>query len=217
MGVGGGYAAITVDLRKHGESVKQGDDSTVNPNDYQGMLLDLMAVKKFIFEEHQKKRLNMNKMGIVAVGKSAPVAAAYSEWDWKQQPYDDSPVFATRTPRGQDVRALIFLSPERFAGRVNATASLTYLRNPALNIALQVIVGTDDPLDKRQAQAVYDVFTATNKRSERSEIVSLPLKHRGMELVTDARVYANMLKFLDTQLKTVDSTWRDRRILQERN
>jgi hypothetical protein len=48
------------------------------------------------------------------------------------------------------------------------------------------------------------------------ELLTRPLKDRGLSLVTDPIVYASMLKFFDTNLKTIDSSWRDRRSLLER-
>ncbi|MBM4076319.1 MAG: alpha/beta fold hydrolase, partial [Planctomycetes bacterium] len=73
-----GYAVVTVDLRGHGESSggsgsstsgKKGgnEHSTPKGKDYEAMIAgDMEAVKKFLFDEHQKKQLNMNKLGIVA-------------------------------------------------------------------------------------------------------------------------------------------------------
>ena len=137
-----GYAVVTVDLRKHGDSKIPGNESSIQAADYQAMVLgDLVAVKKFLFDEHQNRKLNMNKLGIVAVETSAPVAAAFAEYDRKQLPYDDAPVFANRTPRGQDVQALSLISPESSAGRLRGTRSLMFLRDPQFDIALQVIVG----------------------------------------------------------------------------
>jgi poly(3-hydroxybutyrate) depolymerase len=66
------FAVITVDLRGHGESTGGGESSDKKPDtpkkaELAAMAaLDLDAVKKFIYEEHQNKQLNMNKLGIVA-------------------------------------------------------------------------------------------------------------------------------------------------------
>ena len=74
-----GYAVVTVDLRKHGQSVVEGREDPIVPDDYAKMAAgDLKAVKDFIQTEHQAKKLNMGKMAVVGAGFSAAVAAAFS-------------------------------------------------------------------------------------------------------------------------------------------
>ena len=98
-----GFAVVTVDLRGHGESPLP-DGRPVRAADYQPMLGDLEAVKKFLMDEHTAKRLNINKLGIVAADDSVPVAMEYTQYDWKKPDYDDAPTASQRTPRGRDVR-----------------------------------------------------------------------------------------------------------------
>src|SRR5690606_3618001 len=141
-----GYAVATVDLRKHGESVSGGgtpSDTAVRLEDYQNMWAgDLEAVKQFLMEEHHQRKLNINKLAIVASDEFAPIAAQYAVADWAKRPYDDAPATSPneRTPRGQDVRALVFLSPSGNAGSVNLMNSLKTLRDPRLGIAVLVLV-----------------------------------------------------------------------------
>ena len=90
-----GFAVIAADLRKHGQSKptsgvkaagkKKGGGSKLTRFDYQLMVTsDMEAIKKFIFSEHQKKRLNMRKLGVVAAGMSSPVAVAFAANDWSK-------------------------------------------------------------------------------------------------------------------------------------
>ena len=65
---------------------------------------DMEVVKRFIQQQHQAKKLNMRKLGIVAAGSSVGVAAAFADADWNKEPYDDAPSNDMKTPRGQDVR-----------------------------------------------------------------------------------------------------------------
>ena len=45
-----------------------------------------------------------------------PTAAKMpADFDWQKEPYDDAAVIEQQTPRGQDVKALILLSPEDHA------------------------------------------------------------------------------------------------------
>jgi pimeloyl-ACP methyl ester carboxylesterase len=212
-----GYAVISVDLRKHGESVIEGRDEPIHNNDYQAMVLgDLAAVKQFIYNEHQAKKLNMAKLAIVGVGAAAPVACAFAEYDWNQTPFDDAPTGADRTPRGQDVKVLILISPEGAVGRLKASTSLAALRNPAYGISLQVIVGADDTLDKKQADSVFQAFAVANKEGDRVEMVTPKTKDRGLSVIRQPVAYAAVVKFLDARLKSLTIPWQDRRSRLER-
>ncbi|SFI86575.1 alpha/beta hydrolase [Planctomicrobium piriforme] len=215
-----GYAVVSVDLRKHGESVVNNGDDPLHPNDYQAMVGgDLVAVKDFLFVEHQAQRLNVQKLGIVAVGLSAPIAASFAEYDWSREPYDDAPVAENRTPRGQDVKALILISPDGTAGRIKAATALKQLKAMTPNIALEVIVGAQDSADKRQAETVYQAYAPSAraaKENTKTEYLTPDLKDRGMALLRQGTVYAYAFKFLETNLKGLNIPWQDRRSLLER-
>lgn len=219
-----GFAVLTVDLRKHGESVPTGGDAKIFPTDYQAMALgDLVAIKAFLKDEHQKKALNMGKIGIVAADMSCPVAAAFAEYDWKATPYDDAPVLANRTPRGQDVRALVFLSPDSTAGRLKTTASVNFLRAKEFNIAFFGIAGATDAQDKGQTKKLYELFKSGSKGEEGAAadrfFISEPkLKDRGTDLLrkAPAAVETPMFNFLVKYVKEVVLPWQDRRSKLER-
>jgi hypothetical protein len=209
-----GYAVISVDLRKHGESKVDADMPTLRPNDYRAMLGDLEAVKKFLFDEHMDKKLNMNKTAIVAADDMAPVAVTYAQIDWQKKPYDDAPVTdpAARTPRGQDIRALVLLSPSQNAGSLNVLGPLRTLRDPRLGVALLVVYGTQDSDDKGVSQRVYQNMTGPPQNKDRVEIKEFPVKFRGTDLTAkNIFVEVPILQFLDKHLLQLDSEWRDRR------
>ena len=80
-----GFAVVTVDLRKHGKSLPEGDvaSTRLNRTDYQLMVAeDLELVKRFLMDEHHAHKLNIRKLGIVAMGMSAPVALTFAGNDW---------------------------------------------------------------------------------------------------------------------------------------
>ena len=168
-----GFAVIALDLRKHGQSKdrdgteedtpksttdkekssKKSTGGDLKPGDYVGMVADVEAVKKFIFEEHQKGHLNMRKTAIVAPAMSAAIAVAFTANDWAKKPYDDAPTLAARTPRGQDVQALVLLSPDSALPGVLAHQIAPGLRS--LPISSLVVVGKNDPDDKKQAEKLF--------------------------------------------------------------
>lgn len=206
-----GFAVISVDLRKHGQSVLAGKEEPVTNEDYFKMGSDLQAVKDFVQKQHQAKQLNMAKLAIVATGFSAPVATAFSEIDWKMIPHDDSPVLALKTPRGQDVKALVLLSPDHSAGRLSTTRSLTFLNRQ--NIAFLFMVGKQDALDKGAAKNCFKACGGDKKGDGRVQLIEPNLKERGIDLLgkAPAEVEVPILKFLDERLKKLTIPWVDRR------
>lgn len=215
-----GYACITVDLRLHGESIPDGMERPVRPVDYDRMVAgDLVAVKRFIFEEHQEQKLNMRKLGIVASGMSTPVALRFAELDWRRPPHDDHAIPAMQTPRGQDVRAMVFLSPHVSAGRVNVTRPANYLRNPAFKVAVQVVIGSGDTANRRAADTIFDIFSSHVDNADRVERISPDVKEQGISLLAlepPTAAFIPVVRFLDAHLKSLDVEWRDRRSRRDR-
>jgi pimeloyl-ACP methyl ester carboxylesterase len=206
-----GFAVVTVDLRKHGQSVAAGAVEPLGNEDYFKMGLDLKAVKDHIQKLHQEKQLNMSKMAIISTGFSAPVAAAFAESDWKQPPYDDSPVPALKTPRGQDVKALVMISPDATAGRLSTNRSLAALNK--LNLSFLFMAGKQDPIDKGTAKNCFKVCGSDKKADGRVVLAEPDLKERGIDLFgkIPQHVEVPILKFLDERLKKITVPWVDRR------
>jgi pimeloyl-ACP methyl ester carboxylesterase len=229
-----GYAVITVDLRFHGESKPAGGGAVGNanqgvkkkdkksgpdlkPGDYASMQLDLEAVKDLIFKEHQDEKLNMNKLGIVGAGMGASVASYFAVFDWRKEPYDDAPDISGQTPRGQDVRALVLISPEeKFNGLVLSKA-VTQLKNPDWGIAFLICSGSDSH-DKAQADKIYQMAIqpeAVNKKRMYQQTYKAKLKGTAL-LGQKQGLEENILTFFDEYLKKADSSWVDRRSKRDR-
>jgi len=213
------FAVVTVDLRGFGESTggpggattgKKSDSGAPKSKDYLAMVAgDMEAVKKFLFEEHQKKQLNMNKMGIVASDMSTPVAIAYTELDWEKKPYDDAPTLAQGTPRGQDVQTLVLLSPEEKAPGLVTTKSLGVIR--VLNRPVLIGVGAKNKSDLAVANKIYDLLTPKkNEDYIYIEKYDSPLEGTNL-LGKNLKVESHMFNFLNKHLKDHKSDWRDRR------
>ena len=79
----GGYAVLSIDLRGHGESVKQNNGNTISfqsftPDDYNKMVLDVKAAKQFLITN---KSANPNNISIVGASIGANVAINYAAID----------------------------------------------------------------------------------------------------------------------------------------
>lgn len=219
-----GFAVITPDLRKHGKSKPDSgtaaaggkpsaDADELKPTDYALMLADMDALKDFIYEEHQAQNLNIRKLGIVAADMSAPIALNFALADWLKAPYPDAPVLSARTPRGQDVRALVLISPETSLPRLTTTQAVKQLSSPAWGVAFLVMVGADDKLDKGQARRLYEQVTGLPKSEERMywreyEKVAL----RGTDLLGKVPQLENaVIGFLIKHVKELPDPWTDRK------
>ena len=180
-----GFAVIAVDLRKHGQSKPGSEDdepkktasdkdkdkakksstgTELKPTDYVLMVRDLDSVKRFIFEEHQKGNLNMRKTAIIAPAMSAAIAITFTAADWAKAPYDDAANLAMRTPRGQDVQAMLFLSPETTLPQVPAHQIAGQLKNTPM--AAWVVVGGSDTQDKDQAKKLFQLLGGDPAKTE---------------------------------------------------
>lgn len=217
------YAVVTVDLRKHGDSVPLGPDGKplpqalrLLPADYQLMALqDLEAVKDFLVEEHQKEKLNIRKLGIVSAGSSCLVVSAFTVADWAKKPWPDAATLAERTPKGQDVRAILMLSPEASVKGLNTAAVVRGVGDPSKGIGVHILF---NPSDRREAADAEKMFKYLKLRSDpekaREKTEGLPdskytaegmLTGRSKELVEK---YAK--DFLDKFVKQREDPWKTR-------
>lgn len=247
-----GYAVVTVDLRGHGESKgggiastgttgnanqKKKDDKDKKPaakstkatgevkrGDVEAMIaLDMEAVKTFIYERHQAGELNMNKLAVVGAEMGATVGLNFAYNDWLKKPHSDGqPGF--QTPRGQDVRAVVLISPQTGFAGIPVNAALNAMRtnyptavDPNGGVAVLVCVAKKDTEDRGQAKKIFD--QVQNKDNEsRTYFESYEGKLRGTQMLgKNLRIEAHLLAFLDKHLKKLPPNWRDRQSKLEKN
>ncbi len=218
-----GFAVVTIDMRKHGESEPPAGAGAraerLSPNDYQKMaFFDLEAVKDFLFKEHEAERLNIRKTGIVAADDLAPVAVQWALADWRKKPYPDAPTMEARTPKGQDVRAIALLSPSDNAGGIVLSRTVPQLRSDNFGIAFWIAVGDEDRQDRGTAEKAYDrLTTGAGNAKDRVYLDEFErVKARGTELLTvgNANIDGRLLRFFDMHLKALDGAddgWRSRK------
>jgi pimeloyl-ACP methyl ester carboxylesterase len=233
-----GFAVISVDLRGHGESVaggaglpagnanqdpkrggkKGGRDVELKPVDYARMVdADMEAVKRFIYEKNQAKELNMNRMGIVGAELGANVAASYAVLDWMKAPHDDGPV-GSQTPKGQDVQALVLISPHVSFPGMSISKSLMTLREPRWNISFMFASAEDDRAAKTAVERLFTTVKQMDKDGERT----VSMEYKGRLLGTDMlrkrlQLEDNIVFFLKERLqKLPNHPWRDRQSKREK-
>jgi len=225
-----GYAVLTVDLRGHGESrgdgaggVAQGDKKNrrdLKKGDlvamYEG---DMEAVNKFLLERHQAEEFNMNKTAFIGPEMGATVAVYAAFRDWNKPPHADAPADSGRqTPRGQNVRALILLSPQQNLQGLSLAQPLKGLGSPQLGVACLVAVAQKDSQDKGQAKKSFDQVSSLPGSDQRMYFREYPGNARGTDLLgRKTKLEDNMSNFLGKHLRDLDIPWTDRRPADERN
>ena len=215
-----GFAVVAVDLRKHGESKRETtsgsstDVGDMKPDDYARMVSqDLDAVKSFLMEENQKGNLNIRKTSIVAPEMSVPIALNFAALDWKKVPYDDAPVASMRTPRGQDIRALVIISPQASVPGMNTAVPLRELRDPNKNITFLFCVGAEDPQDRGETKKMHQLVVGRSKTGpENVYLESYPYNLRGMALFgKKLRIEEGIIAVLKKHVQSLPDEWQDRR------
>lgn len=151
-----GHACIVPDLRGHGrsttrkkidgtlETIKQED---LKPQDIENMLLDLEAVKSFLMEKNNAGELNIEMLTVIAAQEGCIIALNWAALDWS---WPVTPSFK----QGQDVKALILLSPTQSYKRLSASAALN---TPAVSRQLSLLfaVGAEDRAAYNDARRIY--------------------------------------------------------------
>jgi len=208
------FAVLSVDLRKHGDSLSDDDSRRVKTADYRNMVLyDMEAVKAFLLERHQEEQLNIRKLGIVTSGSSAMVAAAFAMNDWMKPPYPDAPTVADRTPRGQDVRAIVMISPHRTKG-MNPSPIMQPLADPRMGIAIRIYHSSrkGDTSEQKFASQLYRMVKL--KGDEYQDLRSIEARPASAEGFLRGRVAAGfqteLTEFLQTNLDDLVSPWTTR-------
>lgn len=109
-----GHAVLSLDLRGHGGSTSVKRANSINGEpihrerfakaDIESMLLDVQAAKNFLIGKNNEEKLNIEQLCIIGADLGALVALNYAVYDWNR------PV-VNGTKTGQDVKALVLLSP----------------------------------------------------------------------------------------------------------
>jgi pimeloyl-ACP methyl ester carboxylesterase len=137
-----GHAVIVPDLRGHGKStvIKMGqesrtiDQSLMKKSDFDAMVLqDLEAVKKFLIEKNNEGKLNIEKLCVVGADMGALMAMDWTVHDWA------APRLLTGK-QGQDVKAMVLISPPMNFKGLSSGAALNAFAGPPLSTDVSVLV-----------------------------------------------------------------------------
>ncbi len=218
-----GFASIVPDLRGHGRSVSRkkpdGEDEVVQvddlkPQDMEGMVLDVEAVKKVLVEKNNNAELNIEMLTVIGadVGSIVAVNWAALDWSWPMTP---------AYKQGQDVKALVLLTPQQTFRRMNCSKALA---TPAVSQRLSVLlaVGAEQATEYKETSRIHSRLERVRPPVEKDQIaqkqdlflIVAPTPLQGTKLLDRAlKVNGAIMTFLDWRLlrKMEDFPWTERK------
>lgn len=207
-----GCAVLTLDYRGHGGSREYTDRSgktqefdlkTMNKRHVGAIVkYDLDAAKKFLEKENNEGKLNLNALVVIGVRDGAVLAAGWSQRDWSFQPVGSR-------KQGQDVKALVLVSPKRLLKGVPIEGPLG---TPALvSLPTMMVVGNGSE-EEPDTSRIYKRVEAAKKKlasgkdPEGLELLEIKQPLGGAALLMGPpNVIPEIVKFVTTQVEISDT------------
>lgn len=217
------FAAVTVDLRAHGDSTKQifPDGSQVDLDaarlDKAGLLamarFDMEAVRNFLVGKNDAGELNLNKLCLVGAGMGASVATNWTLQDWTAPPLAIG-------KQGQDVKAVVLISPRWSYNGLSLQEPMRF-RPLKRNLAWLIMYGSQDAKVKadvqrinRQLERFHRATTGAGAQTPGDLLVlDWPSKLQGSTLLRQvgAPMEDQIINFLVVHVATTVQPWTSRR------
>ena len=222
-----GFASIVPDLRGHGRSLSvirrkpngEEEDKTVKADDLtvqdmDGMVNDVEAVKKVLVDKNNKAELNIEMLTVIGAEVGCIVALNWSALDWS---WPIMPAFK----QGQDVKALVLLTPQQTFKRMNANTALSH-QAVSRRLSIMIAVGEQQPRDFSEAKRIHSRLerirppVAAEERMQKQDLflIPAPTPLQGTKLLDRALPVAGaVMRFLDLRLlrKIEDYPWTERK------
>lgn len=186
-----GYAVLAFDLRGHGENPRRGGGD----REWRDMGYDLQAAYQFLLDRHNRGELNLSKLGVVALGEGANLAAY-----WAHLPGGA----VSSEGRATDLAALALISPmpegEGLAfGRLIATL--------APRIPVLLAAGERDAPSHETVRRVR----AGIERTRLNKVLLYPSSLHGYKLLRlEPKAALDVAKFLEGTIKLRAADWEPR-------
>ena len=218
------FAAVTVDLRGHGDSTKQVfpngetielDAAKLRRDDFLAMVvMDMAAVRSFLVDKNDAGELNLNKLCLIGSGMGAGVAANWALQDWSWPPLAIG-------KQGQDVKALVLISPRWSYNGLSFQAPLRF-RPLKESVAWMLVYGAEVPklaADVRRIHKQLERFhpqpsaAAGAQSLSTLQEVALKSKLQGSTLLRQGGepIEANIVSFLIEHVAKQQYPWSNRR------
>ena len=183
-----GYAIVSIDLRWQGQNPRRALTADERPK----LVEDLQAAYFFLVDRHNRGDLNLAKLGVVALGDGANLAAA-----WAFHPG----AALTTEGRASDLSALALISPQP-QGFGSVFQHVVTSMTP--RVPLLLLAGERDNASKDAVQSVAQIV----QRARLNKVELFPSSLHGYKLLRlEPKVTTVILHFLETTLKNRPVEW----------
>jgi pimeloyl-ACP methyl ester carboxylesterase len=186
-----GYAVLAIDLRGYGSNPRR----QMSERDWGDMVYDLQSAYIFLLDRHNRGQLNVAKLGVVALGEGANLAAA-----WAYEPGGA----VSHEGRTTDISGLVLVSPLpegsgfSFPRLMNSLAP----RIPLLLMAGERDASSHDAITKVRANV---------EKTRQNKVELFPSSLHGYKLLRlEPRATSVVLKFLESTVKLRPVEWEPR-------
>jgi hypothetical protein len=188
---GQGYAVLILDLRGQGANPRR----ALSAQDWREMVADLQGAYQFLVDRHNRGELNLAKLGVVALGEGANLAAA-----WASLPGGA----VSNEGRTSDLAALVLVSP--LAGGEGFRLH-TVLATLAPRVPLLVMAGQRDAASSDPVKAVR----ALVERPRLNKVEFFPSSLHGYKLLRlEPKATSVLNKFLEGTIRFKADEWEPR-------
>ena len=213
-----GHAVLAPDLRGHGDSTnirganRPLEAAKLPRTQFLRMVdCDLESLKKFLMQKNNDGELNINKLCLVGAEMGAVVAMDWARLDWSW------PVLNTGK-QGQDVKALVLLSPQWSFHGLNVKQAMAH-RIMLGRLSVMIAVGDENSRDVQQAKRFEAIFKRNQPNAEAEKIedrtlfyVPLETSLQGTKLLGEPslKVQQRIAYFIKLRLVDQNFVWQDR-------
>jgi pimeloyl-ACP methyl ester carboxylesterase len=170
-----GCAVLVPDYRGHGGSreyvnargeVDEFNLATMSKRDIESIIaFDLEKSKAFLIEENNAGKLNLNALVVIGIREGAVMAAHWAQRDWKFPSLGN-------VKQGQDVKAMVFISPEKQVKGVGIDSTLT--DGNLLRLPIMILAGASSP-EAPEAERIGKRVEAMKKRMNRGDALGFEM------------------------------------------
>jgi pimeloyl-ACP methyl ester carboxylesterase len=211
-----GHAVIAPDLRGHGDSTTMPDDraAELQQVDVAAMVSqDVEAVKNYLIERNNAAELNIDKLCLVGPEMGSVVALNFAARDWSWPP------LATGK-QGQDVKALVLISPEWTHRGVRINDAIAHPQVQS-QLSVLIVAGKNNATAVREARRLFTAFERFHAPpkpgdEEAQQMIWMrtpSTRLQGTELVNERRAKVDELivEFIDARVASQKIPWYERR------
>ena len=185
---------LALDYRGHGASIPR---RTLSRSDWPGVVNDLQAAYYCLVDRHNRGELNLAKLGVVASGEGANLAAT-----WAAQGGGVS-----SEGRASDLGAMVLVSP-MVVGQDQGLPARSGISALAARVPLDLMAGERDAASSALVDDGPASVKAIVKRHRANKVETFPSALHGYKLLQfEPGLIASVMQFLDGSIKSKGDDW----------